>query len=54
MVNTKHDPNVYLMLLHLLNTEAANKLEIELELTRDSAEKLVGFKEEFSETKVLK
>ena len=40
--------------LHLLKTEAANKLEIELELTRDSAEKLVGFKEEYSETKVLK
>ena len=40
--------------LHLLKTEAANKLEIELELTRDSAEKLVGFKEEFSEKKVLK
>ena len=40
--------------LRLLKAEAANKLEIELELTRDSAEKLVGFKEEFSETKVLK
>ena len=36
--------------LHLLKAEATNKLEIELELTRDSAEKLVGFKEEFSET----
>jgi hypothetical protein len=36
--------------LHLHKAEAANKLEIELELTRDSAEKLVGFKEEFSET----
>ena len=32
---------------------AANKLEIELELTRDSAEKLVGFKEEYSEAKVF-
>ena len=39
--------------LHLLKTEAANKLEIELELTRDSAEKLVGFKEEYSEAKVF-
>ena len=40
--------------LHFTKTEAANKLEIELELTGDSAEKLVGFKEEYSETKVLK
>ena len=40
--------------LHLLKAEATNKLEIELELTRDSAEKLVGFKEEFSEIKVFK
>ena len=39
--------------LHLLKAEAANKLEIELELTRERAEKLVGFKEEFSETKVV-
>ena len=39
--------------LHLLKAEAANKLEIELELTRDSAEKLVGFKEEYSEAKVF-
>ena len=39
--------------LHLLKAEATNKLEIELELTRDSAEKLVGFKEEFSETNKL-
>ena len=40
--------------LQLLKTEAAKKIEIELKLTRDSAEKLVGFKEEYSETKVLK
>ena len=40
--------------LHLLKAEAAKKIEIELELKRESAEKLVGFKEEFSETKVLK
>ena len=39
--------------LHLLKAEATNKLEIELELTRDSAEKLVGFKEEYSEAKVF-
>ena len=39
--------------LRLLKAEAANKLEIELELTRDSAEKLVGFKEEYSEAKVF-
>ena len=36
--------------LHLLKAEAANKLEIELELTRERAEKLVGFKDESSET----
>ena len=39
--------------LHLLKAEAAKKIEIELELKRESAEKLVGFKEEFSETKVF-
>ena len=39
--------------LHLLKAEAAKKIEIELKLKRDSAEKLVGFKEEFSETKVF-
>ena len=40
--------------LHLLKAEAAKKIEIELELKRESAEKLVGIKEEFSETKVFK
>ena len=40
--------------LHLLKAEAAKKIEIELKLTRESAEKLVGIKEEFSETKVFK
>ena len=40
--------------LHLLKAEAAKKIEIKLKLTRESAEKLVGFKEEFSETKVFK
>ena len=40
--------------LHLLKAEAAKKIEIELKLTRDSAEKLVGFKEEYSEAKVFK
>ena len=39
--------------LHLLKAEAAKKIEIELKLTRDSAEKLVGFKEEYSEAKVF-
>ena len=39
--------------LHLLKAEASKKIEIELELKRESAEKLVGFKEEFSETKVF-
>jgi len=39
--------------LHLLKAEAAKKIEIELELTRESAEKLVGFKEEYSEAKVF-
>ena len=40
--------------LHLLKTEAANKLAIEFGTTKERAEKLVGFKEEYSETKVLK
>ena len=39
--------------LHLLKTEAANKPVIELGVTRESAQKLVGFKEESSETKVF-
>ena len=38
---------------HLLKVEASNKQEIELELTRERAEKLVGFKEESSETKIV-
>ena len=32
--------------LHLLKAEAAKKIEIELELKRESAEKLLGLKEE--------
>jgi len=39
--------------LHLLKAEAAKKIEIELKLTRERAEKLVGFKEEYSETKAF-
>ena len=40
--------------LHLLKAEAANKLVIEFGVTRERAEMLVGFKEKYSETKVLK
>ena len=40
--------------LHLHKAVAANKLVIEFGATRERAEKLVGFKEEYSETKVLK
>ena len=39
--------------LHLLKAEATKKIEIELKLTRERAEMLVGFKEEYSETKVF-
>ncbi len=39
--------------LHLHKAEAANKLVIEFGATRERAEKLVGFKEEYSETKVF-
>ena len=39
--------------LHLLKAEAANKLVIEFGATRERAEKLVGFKEEYSKTKVF-
>ena len=39
--------------LHLLKAEAANKLGIEFRVTRERAEMLVGFKEEYSETKVF-
>ena len=39
--------------LHLLKTEAANKLVIEFGTTKERAEKLVGFKEEYSEAKVF-
>ena len=39
--------------LHLLKTEAANKLVIGLGLTGERAEKLVGFKDGSSETKVV-
>ena len=39
--------------LHLLKAEAANKLVIEFGVTRERAEMLVGFKEEYSETKVF-
>ena len=39
--------------LYLLKAEAANKLVIEFGATRERAEKLVGFKEESSETKVF-
>ena len=39
--------------LHLLKTEAANKLLIEFGTTKERAEKLVGFKEEYSEAKVF-
>ena len=39
--------------LHLLKTEAANKLVIEFGTTKERAEKLVGFKEEYSESKVF-
>ena len=39
--------------LHLLKVEVSNKQEIELELTRERAEKLVGFKKESSKTKVV-
>ena len=39
--------------LHLLKTEAAKKLVIEMGLTGERAEKLVGFKDGSSETKVV-
>ena len=39
--------------LHLHKAEAANKLVIEFGVTRERAEMLVGFKEEYSETKVF-
>ena len=39
--------------LHLLKAEAANKLVIEFGTTKERAEKLVGFKEEYSEAKVF-
>ena len=39
--------------LHLLKAEAAKKMEFEFGVTMERAEMLVGFKEEYSETKVF-